>query len=440
LSSATFQKIAKGLGISDDAAAKIGKFSGKAIEGAATGAFTNSLLKPLGEALGFKTSATGAKVGGAIGSFLPIPGGDIIGSVLGSLVGGAFKKTPYGKATLTSADGDYNVSGNSSAAEDAAGSFAGAIQAGLQSIAERLGGDLGAFNMTVGTRHGDYRVNTGGDSLKKKGGAVDFDDDAEAATAYGIQQAILQGAITGLSAAVQQAIRSSDDIDKSLQEGLGVQALEVALDGIGGELSATFKAAEREAQERLRLARTYGLDVVKTEELNAKKRADLIDQIISSRIGALQDLADELTTGDLAGGTPADQRQAIAEAAAKAFEDAQAGKEGAADRYADLARQLLGKDADVYGTAGPVLANDRATVQANLDSLIKLETDRVKSAEADNGKLASVAEKTATLTSENNDQNAIIIARLDQLVALSGAVVPAAAGGAADTSRVATIR
>src|SRR3546814_12990053 len=50
------------------------------------------------KALGIKQSKTGAAIGGAIGSFVPIPGGAAIGGLIGGTIGGLFKTTKHGGA------------------------------------------------------------------------------------------------------------------------------------------------------------------------------------------------------------------------------------------------------------------------------------------------------------------------------------------------------
>src|SRR3546814_9030086 len=57
------------------------------------------------KALGIKQSKTGAAIGGAIGSFVPIPGGAAIGGLIGGTIGGLFKKTKQGGATISATDG-----------------------------------------------------------------------------------------------------------------------------------------------------------------------------------------------------------------------------------------------------------------------------------------------------------------------------------------------
>ena len=410
--------------------ASLGKTLGKAGGGAATG----SMVAGVSNALGLKMSNTGAQIGGAIGSFLPIPGGQIIGSIAGGLIGKLFGKTKSGSVTLTDADSDLRATGNSSSAKTAALGLGGAVQEGLKNIVDVLGGTLGGFSVTVGERHGDFRVRSTPGSLKVKKGAKDFNDDGEAAAAYAIQLAIQQGAVQGLSAAVQKAIRSSPDLDKAVAEALGVQNLEMLIGGPGSEIGKLFRDFEREAQNRVRLARQYGLDLVKVEELNAKDRAAVLDQALQSRVGGLTQLLKDLTIGDLAEGTPAEQRQALLAERDKALTDARAGVDGAADQLADINRRLVELSRDAFGTAGPELAGDRGAAKSAAEEIIALENARVKAqadaAAATNTKL----EKGNTLLNEGNNIAAEQLAVMRQLLAQRGIVLPAG-GLAVSTAR-----
>src|SRR3546814_6565150 len=78
----------------------IGGQLGSALQGAGTGMMASSFAK----ALGIKQSKTGAAIGGAIGSFVPIPGGAAIGGLIGGTIGGLFKKTKQGGATISATD------------------------------------------------------------------------------------------------------------------------------------------------------------------------------------------------------------------------------------------------------------------------------------------------------------------------------------------------
>src|SRR3546814_17155474 len=75
----------------------IGGQLGSALQGAGTGMMASSFAK----ALGIKQSKTGAAIGGAIGSFVQIPGGAAIGGLIGGPIGGMFQKTKQGGATIS---------------------------------------------------------------------------------------------------------------------------------------------------------------------------------------------------------------------------------------------------------------------------------------------------------------------------------------------------
>jgi len=374
----------------------LGKTLGTVVANGQVGAAAGSLVTGV---LGIKGSSTVGALGGAIGGAIGGPIGSIVGGVLGSVVGGLFKKTKTGAANITSVDGDATLSGNSSAFKRNASGAASSVQDGLSQIAEQLGGGLGSFNVTIGQRHGDWRVRTGAGSLKKSAGAKEFDDDQGGAIAYAVQLAVSQGAITGLSAAVQKAIRSSDDINKALEEALKVKQVETLLGGIGAELQNQFQALEAQAKERLRIATQYGFDVVAIEKKNAEDRAKLVDQLLSERVGSLQALLDDIKFGDLFEGSLADQRQALLAEIAKTKTAADAGEEGAADKLATLSRQLIDLSRDAYGTAGNEYGADRASVIGASETVIQLENDRIRAA-ADaaaqtNSTLATISDQTA---------------------------------------------
>lgn len=392
------------------------------------GSFTETLGKAagfgaIGGAAGSLTgSGPAGALGGAVGGFagealkktfdgifkglgqFAGPIGSLVGGVLGGLVGGLFHKTKTGVATITGLDTPISTSGNSDSRRHAAEGLAGSVQDALQQIADQLGGGIGDFAVSIGIRDKQFRVDpTGQGQTKKKKGAIDFDEDQAAAVAFAIADAIRDGAITGLSAAVQKALQSSTDIDKALREALKVDEVETLLGGIGAELEKTFQQFERQAAERVRIARQYGFDLVKLEQVNAEQRAKVFEDVLQSRIGSLQQLLDDLNFGDLFEGSAADQRQALLVQIAKAKSEAEAGKEGAADTLAQLERKLVDLSRDAFGTAGAEFASDRAGAKSAAEEIIKIENDRVKAAQdaaiATNQKL----DTNNQLTNETND-------------------------------------
>ncbi|CDO34993.1 phage tail length tape measure family protein [Novosphingobium sp. KN65.2] len=235
--------------------------------------------------------ALGKVVGGTLGKALG-PLGSIAGGILGSVIGGLFKSVKWGRVDLSS-QGVSATQGNSDSSERAALAAGNSIFGSLTDIADAFGGTVGDFgSISVGVRHGDYRVNTGGTSLKKKNGAVDFDQDAEAAIAYAIQEAIKRGAIDGIRASTQNLLKSSDDLQKNLEKALSFEnvfkQLESLRDPLGyalDELQTEFDRLRKIFDEAGASAQEYA----DLEELLARKRQEIIDDQAQK---AIDDLAD----------------------------------------------------------------------------------------------------------------------------------------------------
>ena len=217
------------LKLNEALADKIGDKVGAAFQGAATGSSAAGIL------FGKKANGTGSAIGGGLGQiageeFLGFLGkaagpiGAIAGGILGSIVGNLFTKPKFGSATLTSATGDIEATGRGAAEIEAAKGAAGSVQDGLKRIAEAFDAQLGSFAVTIGTYKDKFRVNTTGSSTvggskKPVAGLKDFGDDEAGAIAYAITDAIADGAVKGVSAAVQQALRSSKDLEAAIVEG-----------------------------------------------------------------------------------------------------------------------------------------------------------------------------------------------------------------------------
>lgn len=404
----------------------LGRLAGYGGLGGASGSLVTGLL-------GIQGSGTGGMIGGALGGKLGEkflskglegiakglgdfagPLGSIAGGVLGSVVGGLLKKTKTGAANITSVDDDATLSGNSSAFKKAAGGAADSVQDGLKQISEALGGAIGAFNVTIGQRHDDWRVRTGEGSLKIAKGAKEFDDDQAGAIAYAIQLAVSQGAVTGISAAIDKALRSSTDINEALQEALKVQEIEQMLGGLGSEMARQFRAFETQAKERLRIATQYGFDVVKIEAKNAEDRARLVDQILTDRVGSLQALLNDMEFGNLAEGSAADKRTTLLGQIATARADAEVGKDGAADKLASLTRALVESTRENFGTAGSEYGADRDTATNAAEAVIKAENERIKAAQDAAALTNSELKTISALTSESNDLLSEIAASINK--------------------------
>jgi hypothetical protein len=378
------EKIGDTFSIGGDFEKTLGHMAGGAALGSVVGPAVTNLL-------GMKGSNMGAQIGGALGSAAGaasgIPGGAqigaLIGSIEGSIVGGLIKSAKRGSASITSATGDIETRGNSDKRNLASKELASSIQGALSQIADSLGGQLGAFAVSIGVRDDNFRVDPSGKGITKtKKGAVDFGQDEKGAISFAIANAIADGAVTGLSAAVQQALKSSPDIDKALREALKVREIEDLLTDLGGQLNSQFRAFDQQAAERVRIAKQYGFDVVKIEELNAKERLKLVDQVLASRVGALKDLLEDINFGDLFQGSLTDRRDRLITEFDKAVKDAEGGVDGGAERQADLSRKLLDLSKSTFGTAGGEFAADLSRARTSAERVIELENERIKQAQA----------------------------------------------------------
>ncbi len=406
---------------------------------ALTGAQRGSQLAAIGGMFGLNLSSGGSQLGGAIGSFLPIPGGDLIGALAGGILGSLFGSKPYGTATLTGS-GDPSVRGKGDGRSEGAGALGGSVQSGLDRIADALGAELGSYLVSIGTYKDEYRVSTTGFSGKlnfageSARGLHAFDSEA-AAIAFAIADAIGDGAITGVSAAVQKALRSSPDIEKAIDEALAVKDLEELISGAAEGWREELRQFEETARERVDLARRYGLDLVKLEEINAEQRLKLTEQLLEEQVGSLQNLIEQMTSGNLFEGSAVDRREALLGDIAQARAAAQAGEEGAADRLAELLTQLNQVSSDVYGSTGGFAA-DRSLILDTARNVIAAANQRLEEAAAQSD--PALAETNAALD-ENNDQNAQIIDRLEAVRAAIDKLFGSVSGPAVGTASLAEL-
>lgn len=408
----TMTRVMEGAGLGVAGATMVFGQKGNNLGSAIGGVMGQSLGQSLGPVIG---KAVGGGLGKALGGAAG-PLGAIAGGILGSLVGGLFSSKPRGTATITSTTDKAQVIANRGEIASGLNQMSTGVQGALKQIADRLGADVGSFAVSIGQYKDYYQVSSvandpylGKSNYHKKSSNALYDGkDASAAVAAAIQNAIADGGVKGLSAAVEKALKSSPDIDVALAEALKVQSVELAIGGLGAQLEKQFKDFERQAADRLRIARQYGFDVVKMEERNAADRLALSKKLAADQIGSLQTLIDSMTSGSLFEGNAIDQRQAVLDQIAATRADANAGVEGAADKLAGLLEQLNNVSRDAYGTTGGFAA-DRATILDEARATIAAANQRVSDA-------AKASDPALTATNaalnENNDQNAAMLAAL----------------------------
>jgi hypothetical protein len=427
-----------GPGLLGNAGKGISDVLDKGFKGMATGA----QISGLAGAFGIKLNNTGAQIGGAIGGALPIPGGAILGSIAGGLLGGLFTKPKRGAVSIGNVNGEGAVTGTAGNDADriaGAKSVGSGVNAALQQLAERLGGELGNFAVAIGQGKENFRVSASGNAANaaaknpnKRDLVYDGKDEAAAISAA-LANAIADGAIGGLSNAVQKALKANAaNIDRALAEALKVQEIEALLGGVTGTIEKAFASFERQAKERVRIATAYGFDVVKIEELNAKERLKLSKQLLEDQVGSLQRLIDQMTGGSLFEGSAVDRRAALLDQIGKARSETDAGVEGAADKLAGLLEQLNSVSREVFGTTGGFAADRGAILDQARDAIAKAN-QRIAEAQT---KSDPALTKTNAALDENNDQNAEMIALLKDIRG-GGATAPSAADfGYASTTRL----
>lgn len=425
------------LNLGEDTVRSLGKFA----QGGMWGQFGSQMVTgksggvgsfiggAFGESL-FKSAAP--KLFKSLGSFAG-PIGSIAGGILGGLIGGLFSKAKTGGVAIGAVNGAGAITGtggNNAQLKSQLSGSGNSVNSALAQIAQQLGGSIGSYSVAIGMRKDEFRVsasgNVGNTTAKKTGSDIVYKGKDEAAAIQAaLANAIQDGAIKGLSAAVQRALQSSSNMDQAIQEALKVQEVELAIGGIGAALAKQFADFDKQAAERLRIATQYGFDVVAMEKRNAADRLKLSEKLLAEQVGSLQQLIDNLTSGSLFEGTAMDKRQALLDKISAAKADAAAGVEGAADKLANLLEQLNSASKDAYGTTG-AFATDRATILDTAREAIARANQRITDAQTMSD--PALAATNAALD-ENNSQNAAMIAALGmtnahlaQLIASGGSV------------------
>ena len=393
------------------------KVAGQAFAGASVGDTVSGITK----AIGLKSSKVGGEIGGAIGSFIPIPGGQIIGAIAGSLLGGLFQQTRKASATLDVSGGTAqagNVVGTDQAIKEAAKGGISAVGNNLNQIAAQLGGLLdGTSHVSIGIGgSGRYRVDTTGKGSTDKNGTtvIGFGNDEQAAISFATVTAIKQGVITGLSAKVQAAIKSSDDITTALNNALRVKSLEDALNNAKNPFSSVLRDEAVQAQSRLDIGRKFGFDVVAVEKYNADSRSKLIKDSLSQSTSSIKSLLDDLKFGDKAEGSFGTRRAALVAERDRVAALAQTGDADALNQIATISAKLLDLDKQGYGaTANYAQSRDQTTTLLN--SLVQQTQDRIDAADK-----AAQAQVNPQLTEANASLDDIAKAQAQQLGLLAG--------------------
>ena len=407
---------------------------GKAGEGAAVG----SQVAGLSNLLGIRGSTSGAQIGGAIGSVIPIPGGNIIGAIAGNILGGLLKGTPRGSATIGgvgSSLGVTGVVGNRGSLKDASGNLAGSVLEAIDRIAEQLGASVNASagRVSIGQRKDNLRVDPrGGGATKIGNGAIDFGQDAEAAIAFAVRDLIQDGVITGLRASEQRLLRAGNDIEAALQDVLTFRSvfdrLEELRDPLGGalrRLNTEFDGL-RDLFERAGASTQEFADL---EELYSLERARAIEEASDRVVGSLRQLLNDLTIGDSGLSLRSRRANALGEFNGLA-ERVAAGDTSAFDDFAEISQQLLDIERELFGSTQSYF--DRlAQITALTEQAIAGQGNVTSIAAGEPSPFGDASTITRTIEASSAEQIGYLRAINDNLIALNPAsrVVRGGGGG-----------
>lgn len=405
---------------------------GMGLDGAATGSMAAGIMK----GLGLKTSSTGAQIGGAIGGLTGIPGGDIIGSIAGGILGGLFKTNRTAGVVLTG-NNDGVVGGKDKGNYATATGLGGSVLENLNGIVDKLGGEIGNFMVTIGTRGDEYRVNPNGTSLKIKNGAISFGDDAEAAIAYAVKNAIEDGALKGMRASTLNILKAGKDLEAALTDALDWENVFKELRKYKDPLGAAMDDLDDEFERYIEIAKTAGAsaqEMADLQELYGIKQAEAIDSFKDSVLGSLQGLMDDLTVGDN-GLSLRDRRNA----ALGTYDDLAArvssGDKTAYDDYAEAAKTLLDIERELYGSQSEYfdrlneitdLTKTRIDAESNVISINENRDSPFDASGAVKSAITSQTDMQQSQLSAVNENLGRVLSTLNQIAA-NGSVSTSAA-------------
>lgn len=398
--------------------AMVGGTASRLVNGGSSGSsIGGSIGGSIGQEMGKKFLSTGLEtISKGLGAFAG-PLGSIVGGVVGGMLGDLFTTTKAGTTVITGAN-KATTTGSTQEVSAGLTNMGNSITSTLEAVASKFNTSVSDFAVSIGQYKDYFRVSASGSSHvgdkyypNSAGSDILYDGtDSATATLIAIQNAIADGAIKGLSKAVQKAMSSSSNIESALREALKVQEVELAIGGIGAQLQKSFREEEQTAAERLRIAKQYGFDMVATEKVNAESRAALTKKLLDDQIGSLQQIIDEMSSGQLFEGSAVDQRAAILAKITTAKADVAAGKDGASDTLAKLLEQLNTVSKEAFGTTAQYQA-DRTMIADVARDAITAANQRISDAAA----MVSAQTQTNSALDEANDQ----LARMAALMGIT---------------------
>jgi tape measure domain-containing protein len=406
----------------------LGNKLGDALNGASRGQFASNIAS----AIGIKQSATGAKIGGAIGSFVPIPFGAEIGGLIGGTIGGLFKKAKVGSAGISTDQfgqlGAAAPKGTNGKAITAATGLAGSVADGLQQIADQLGAKItGTSNVQIGTYKDQLRVSTNGTPIGGKGssGAITFKDEQEAVQ-YAIRDAISDGVLSGISEASQRILKSGQDLNKAIQKALLIESIPkrllAATDPVRAavndlneqytQLIAALNEGQASAQQYADAQKLYDIDRAKTIADAAKSATSAIDDYLKGMLSGSSSPLNKFTVYQNA---TKDLSTAQSDFAAGKIDDQ--GLVAAAQKFQDASAAFNGRNSSFFSDFDMLtkLLTDAKASKAVLPGASNTDLPGSPFAN-DSGVQAALSASTTATVKATQDQTAVLGSKLDAVV------------------------
>lgn len=377
---------------------------GTAVGGAVAGLQIGDKIGQLGKALGLKGSETGAKIGGAIGGLTGNPFIAAAASAVGGLISSLFYKPKYGTASITGGSASsVSVTGNKGANKEAAGTAAGSVQSGLADIASKLGGVVGSFSLAIGQFDGKWRVNDSATSkslnFKNFNSSTLHDfgkDGAEQAIAYAIQKAVEQGAITGLSGYVSNALKDAGaEFAVSLMT--SVKNITTELDSMLDPLGGSVREVINPVNDLINQMKKYGATSTETAKLEQYK-TEKMKQLLKEQTANFRSILDDLN-GNAGGFTALTQLTQEMKQLDGFKATLAAGKAVDQGDYSSLIDKIMTNAQAVYGTNSTDYQSIVSQLRDTTSTAITAVTNAINSASG--GSLAdpsqAISQQTDTL-------------------------------------------
>lgn len=414
----------------DDVFGSKGSFS-KLLEGAGIGAAANNVF------LGSNGSSAGGAIGGALGEKLGEkflskglesvakglgtfagPLGSIAGGLIGGALGSVFKKTTSGFAVISNRG--VTSGGNNADLAKGAANTGDSIAAKLTSIADRLGGNVGDYAVSIGTRSSGWiRVSASGSSdvasknFYKSPDAIYNGKDAEEAARIALLNAIQDGAIQGVRAGAQRLLKAGKDLDRQLQRALDFEGvfsdLKAYRDPVGSALDTLNREFTR-LQDVFKEAGASAAEYADLEALYGIKRADAVESANEKILGSLKDLQKSLTV-DNDTLSLRDRNSAAMAVYNPLAERVKAGDATAFDAFTQAAQDLLDIQRQLYGSTSAFFATSDQVKQIT-DGAISSKTAISNAATASDSPFSQLASQGAATVSAIDSQTSQLLGAL----------------------------